>query len=135
MARASKKETLTAKKPKPLPPNAGKGRPKGVPNKLTADVKAMILEALENAGGAEYLTAQAALNPSAFMTLVGKVLPMTVAGDINEPLVIKVVRFAPDDIEPLPAQPTIIDLTPSPAPTGRKPAQPTEPMISQGYVT
>lgn len=25
---------------KPLPPNAGKGRPKGVPNKATADIKA-----------------------------------------------------------------------------------------------
>lgn len=110
MPRASKKETSTARdRKKPLPPNAGKGRPKGVPNKLTADVKAMILEALSNAGGAEYLTVQAALNPSAFLTLVGKVLPMTVAGDINEPLVIKVVRFAADDIEQQPAQPIIID--------------------------
>jgi len=35
--------------------NAGKGRPKGVPNKVTADVKAMILTALDKAGGAKYL--------------------------------------------------------------------------------
>jgi hypothetical protein len=37
------------------PPNAGKGRVKGVPNKITADVKAMVLEALSKAGGAGYL--------------------------------------------------------------------------------
>ena len=36
---------------------AGPGRPKGVPNKLTGDVKAMILEALDRAGGASYLLA------------------------------------------------------------------------------
>jgi hypothetical protein len=41
------------------PPNAGKGRPKGVPNKVTADVKAMILTALSDAGGSAYLLAQA----------------------------------------------------------------------------
>lgn len=28
-------------KPRPKPPNAGKGRPKGVPNKATADIKAL----------------------------------------------------------------------------------------------
>lgn len=63
---------------------AGKGQPKtggrtkGTPNKLTADVKAMVLEALDQAGGVSYLLTQAQSNPSAFLTLVGKVLPMTV---------------------------------------------------------
>ena len=56
------------------------GRQKGVPNKLSGDVKAMILQALDNAGGADYLTLQASENPAAFMTLVGKVLPMQVTG-------------------------------------------------------
>lgn len=71
---------------------AGKGRPKtggrtkGTPNKLTADVKAMVLEALDKAGGVGYLLTQAQSNPNAFLTLVGKVLPMTVAGDPNAPL-------------------------------------------------
>lgn len=31
------------------------GRTKGTPNKLTSDVKAMILEALDKAGGVNYL--------------------------------------------------------------------------------
>jgi hypothetical protein len=59
--------------------NAGKGRPKGSVNKLTGDLKAMILGALSEAGGQKYLVDQAKTNPNAFMTLVGKVLPMTVA--------------------------------------------------------
>lgn len=33
----------------------GPGRPKGSQNKVTADVKAMVLEALGKAGGADYL--------------------------------------------------------------------------------
>jgi hypothetical protein len=58
---------------------AGPGRPKGVPNKLTADLKAMILTALDKAGGVKYLQRQSTENPTAFLTLVGKVLPLTVA--------------------------------------------------------
>jgi hypothetical protein len=52
------------------------GRQVGTPNKITADLKAMILGALDDAGGQRYLAAQAAKNPNAFLTLVGKVLPM-----------------------------------------------------------
>jgi len=69
------------------PPAAGKGRRKGSKNKLSADVKAMILAALDDAGGVEYLTRQAEKNPAAFMTLLGKVLPMQVGG-ADEPITI-----------------------------------------------
>lgn len=61
--------------------NAGKGRRKGVPNKTTAAIKEMVTQALEKAGGAEYLLKQSAENPAAFMTLVGKVLPLQIAGE------------------------------------------------------
>jgi hypothetical protein len=60
--------------------NAGKGRPKGSPNKATAEVKQMILDALEGAGGVDYLMEQAKEKPAAFLTLVGKVLPLQVNG-------------------------------------------------------
>ena len=45
------------------------GRRKGTPNKLNADVQAMILAALDMAGGVEYLARQAETNPSAFLGL------------------------------------------------------------------
>jgi hypothetical protein len=64
----------------------GAGRPKGAPNKHTAQVKDMILSALDQAGGAKYLLRQAEENPTAFMTLVGKVMPTQVTGDTENPL-------------------------------------------------
>ena len=73
----------------------GSGRKKGVPNKLTGDVRAMILEALENKGGVSYLEKQADANPVAFMTLVGKVLPMTLQGDPDKPLSIVIASGVP----------------------------------------
>jgi hypothetical protein len=68
-------------------PNAG--RKKGVANKLNTELKTMILTALDEAhdgGAVEYLKLQATMNPTAFMTLVGKVLPMTIAGDPTAPV-------------------------------------------------
>jgi hypothetical protein len=62
---------------------AGPGRPKGKPNKLTAALKDMILTAMDEAhpeGSVAYLRQQAQDNPVAFMGLVGKVLPLQVAG-------------------------------------------------------
>ena len=71
------------------------GREKGVPNKLTRDLKEMILEAANRAGdedpvvlkdgttvrgGVAYLMKRADDTPAAFMALLGKVLPMQVAG-------------------------------------------------------
>jgi hypothetical protein len=65
---------------KALPPNAGKGRKKGVPNRVTKELKEMILGALSDVGGQDYLARQAEENPNAYLALVGKVLPMTVSG-------------------------------------------------------
>lgn len=60
---------------------AGPGRPKGVQNKTTIALKEAILEALNAAGGVDYLVTQSRDNPTAFMTLLGKVLPMQVTGE------------------------------------------------------
>lgn len=62
------------------------GRKKGTPNKISADLKAMILGALDKKGGERYLVEQAGENPVAFLGLVGKVLPMTIAGDKDNPV-------------------------------------------------
>ena len=70
------------------PPAAGMGRVAGTPNKITADLKAMILGALSDAGGQKYLAQQALANPSAFLTLIGKVLPLQVTGEGGGPVLI-----------------------------------------------
>lgn len=58
------------------------GSRKGVPNKATKELKEMILGALDQSGGVDYLVKRAndPRTASAFLTLVGKVLPMTVQG-------------------------------------------------------
>jgi len=64
-----------------------RGRPKGVPNKATSQVKDMVIQALSEAhadGGIAYLKEQATKNPAAFLTLVGKVIPLQVAGSGND---------------------------------------------------
>jgi hypothetical protein len=74
------------------PPAAGRGRPKGSPNKIQAAVKEMVIQALDDAGGVEYLVAQSRDNPTAFLTLVGKVLPLQVSGDPDHPLIHEIRR-------------------------------------------
>lgn len=61
------------------------GRPLGAVNKLTASLKDMILGALDDVGGRDYLAEQGRKNPGVFLTLVGKVLPMSVAGADGAP--------------------------------------------------
>lgn len=73
------------------------GRVKGQPNKNTTQIKEMILSALSEAGGVEYLTRQAEENPTAFMGLVGKVLPMQVNHGDNEGGKLVVTWLTPSD--------------------------------------
>jgi hypothetical protein len=63
--------------------NRGKGRRKGVQNKNTHELKAMIRCALDSVGGVEYFVTQAKENPVAFMTLIGKILPKEIVGEVN----------------------------------------------------
>ena len=60
----------------------GPGRPKGMPNKATTQLKEMILGALDASGGVDYLTERAndPKTAAAFLSLIGKVLPMTIQG-------------------------------------------------------
>jgi hypothetical protein len=88
---ADKVEGKTSKRHGGARPNSGgrrpgSGRKKGTPNKISSDLKAMILQALHNEGGAGYLQTVATTNPAAFCSLLGKVLPTTLAGDPDNPV-------------------------------------------------
>lgn len=80
-------------KGKPRP--AAAGRRAGTPNKATRELREMILGALDEAGGQAYLTEQARENPKAFLSLLGRVLPTTLAGDPEAPMQIvrKIYQF------------------------------------------
>ena len=61
------------------------GKPKGAASKVGKELREMVLEALDRSGGVEYL-AERATDPktaSAFLTLLGKVLPTQVNGSLN----------------------------------------------------
>lgn len=64
------------------------GRKRGTQNKLTGDLKEMILGALGDAGGRKYLATQATESPAAFLSLVGKVLPMQLTGKDGGPVAV-----------------------------------------------
>ena len=85
---------MTDEAPKvgPSAGNRGKGRVKGVPNNATKALKDMILGALDDAGGQNYLRKQSIENPTAFMTLIGKVLPTTINADLNGELKTTVIN-------------------------------------------
>lgn len=80
------------------------GKPKGATNKTTQALKEAILKAAEDVGEdgtgkggtVGYLTSLAKTEPKAFAGLLGKVLPLTVAGDKDNPLeVIGSFRLVP----------------------------------------
>lgn len=64
----------------------GAGRKKGVPNKTTTQLKEAILNAFDAVGGQKYLVTVAKEDPRTFCTLLGKVLPTTLAGDPENPV-------------------------------------------------
>jgi hypothetical protein len=77
-------QNLIVKNNSRKPPKAGAGRPKGSPNKTTAAIKDMILQALDNKGGVKYLERQAEQQPVAFMGLLAKIMPTQITGQDGE---------------------------------------------------
>ncbi len=73
--------------------NAGKGRPKGSPNKTTVALKDAIMGAFDASGGQAYLQRVADEDPRTFCTLLGKVLPTEVKAELNGNITVNVLRF------------------------------------------
>lgn len=73
--------TATVPRKRERAPNAG--RRIGSTNHLTKELKDMIREALGKAGGVDYLARQAEENPTAFMSLLGKLIPHEIAASLN----------------------------------------------------
>ena len=89
---------MPAGRPKGIPKTGG--RQKGTPNKITALLKDEILQAADTAhpeGRVGYLREQAVQNPTAFLTLLGQVLPMQVTGADDGPVIIEIVRGLGDE--------------------------------------
>jgi hypothetical protein len=72
---------------KPGPPKGVRigGRKAGTPNKVTGQLKDMIMTALDEVGGVDYLKFQANENAKTFLLLLGRVLPMQVSSDPDQP--------------------------------------------------
>jgi hypothetical protein len=73
---------MSFKKGEPRPSNAG--RKVGASNKITRDIREMILAALDKVGGITYLTQQAKDNPTAFLSLLGKVMPTQINATVDK---------------------------------------------------
>jgi hypothetical protein len=94
----------------------GGGSRKGKPNKLTRDIKEMIVTALNLEGGVEYLRERARDNPAAFLALVGCAMPLQVNAGDGGPVLIVTGILRPGDLEAAAQeqdQRPAIDVTPS----------------------
>ena len=74
-----------------LPPafaaEIGKGRPRGIQNRLTRTMKEAIEQAFDKAGGVDYLVKLAhgtSSDRQAFAALIGRLLPMQVNSNIDQ---------------------------------------------------
>lgn len=70
------------------------GKPKGAVSKNTKAIKDMILQALDGAGGAEYLERRAndPRTAAAFLGLIGKVLPLQIANEDGKTFAVTVIE-------------------------------------------
>ena len=68
-------DALAAPAAKRRPPNAGRGRKKGVPNKMTRSIKEAMQLAFDGMGGVPALIRWGRKNPSAFYPIWSRLAP------------------------------------------------------------
>jgi hypothetical protein len=71
----------------------GSGRPKGSLDQGNSAIRELIIQALTDVGGVEYLATVAKSHPPAFLSLIGKVMPLQVTGAEGQPLIPPTFNF------------------------------------------
>lgn len=71
------------------------GRKAGTPNKTTGALKDAILNAFERAGGENFLVTLAQTDPKTFVSLLSRVLPLTLTGEGGGPIQMSVAIDRP----------------------------------------
>jgi hypothetical protein len=107
---AVKKKRLT-KKAEPSAEPKKRGRRKGVPNKITGDIKKALARAFKRVGGVKYLEALANSDPRTVCTLLSKIVPQEREPSAAEagaggPTIIKLITRVPAS----PEQPGVLRL-------------------------
>lgn len=64
----------------------GAGRPKGSLDQGNKAIRELVVEALDGLGGVAYLQDVARSHPAAFLSLIGKVMPIQVEGSGGGPI-------------------------------------------------
>jgi len=95
------------------PRRAGPGRPKGLRNVVTRTMKSLTLGALDAVGGQRHLermaTSKVASDRAAFMALLGRLVPLEVAGQIDAALSVRIIKLThPDFQRVVPSQGTCV---------------------------
>jgi hypothetical protein len=67
------------------------GRVAGTPNKVTKAVRDLVVEALHEVGGKEWLIKLAKDDPKTFCGLIGRVIPLQVDGSLDTSITFKTV--------------------------------------------
>lgn len=88
------------------PPNTGKGRVKGGPNKVTGDVCRAICEAFEPLGEVDFLVRVGEDIPRTFLALLSRVLPAEIKAELSTGATFLELVTAANKI-PLPPRPEL----------------------------
>ena len=85
MASSGEDSKIQGSTGKRLPPNAGQGRKKGVPNKTTRTLKEALLASFERLGGEAWLVQLAESDPRSYASLLGRLVPSEVKAEVSSP--------------------------------------------------
>lgn len=78
---------------------AGPGRPKGIPNKITLSVKEAVENAFQELGGMSYLVHVGRTDPRTFCALLSKLLPTKLANADGSPLLAALAELTDAQLE------------------------------------